>query len=121
MPGEVEFDVKMLEVQNIDGETAKKYMKRAGAFNTLLIDVRSEEEFAAGHIDGAINIPYNKLVEKSYLFPVQGLNETTYLIVYGSDDKDDRIQKACLTLQRIYPDFTKAAICNLGGMENFYK
>ncbi|MBQ2281741.1 MAG: rhodanese-like domain-containing protein [Kiritimatiellae bacterium] len=32
--------------------------------NAILIDVRSEEEFAAGHIDGAINIPYDVIDEK---------------------------------------------------------
>lgn len=30
---------------------------------TLLIDVRSEEEFAEGHLSGAINIPHTELAQ----------------------------------------------------------
>ena len=30
----------------------------------LLIDVRSPEEFAAGHLDGAINIPHEQIAEQ---------------------------------------------------------
>ena len=32
-----------------------------GAKWNLIIDVRTPEEFAAGHIDGAINIPYDQI------------------------------------------------------------
>ncbi|MDO5356943.1 MAG: rhodanese-like domain-containing protein [Conchiformibius sp.] len=30
----------------------------------LLIDVRSPEEFAAGHLDGAVNIPHDQIAEQ---------------------------------------------------------
>ncbi|MGK7931655.1 MAG: rhodanese-like domain-containing protein [Microcystaceae cyanobacterium] len=30
----------------------------------ILIDVRTPEEFAAGHIDGAVNIPYDQISER---------------------------------------------------------
>ncbi|MDO5729145.1 MAG: rhodanese-like domain-containing protein [Actinomycetaceae bacterium] len=32
--------------------------------DVLLIDVRTEEEFAAGHVPGAINIPLDQIAEK---------------------------------------------------------
>ena len=31
----------------------------------LIVDVRTKEEFNGGHVKGAINIPYDKLVENS--------------------------------------------------------
>ena len=37
--------------------------------DALLIDVRSPEEFAAGHIDGAINIPLDTLPERASELP----------------------------------------------------
>jgi len=44
----------------IDGAQAKKLV----ADGALLLDVRSQEEFAEGHIDGAQNIPVNELPGK---------------------------------------------------------
>jgi rhodanese-related sulfurtransferase len=35
-----------------------------GAKWNLIIDVRTPEEFASGHIDGAINIPYDQIEAK---------------------------------------------------------
>lgn len=32
--------------------------------NARLIDVRTAEEFAEGHLDGAVNIPYEEIVDK---------------------------------------------------------
>ncbi|MCP4394986.1 MAG: rhodanese-like domain-containing protein [Alphaproteobacteria bacterium] len=42
-------------------EVAKRIQDKA---NMLLIDVRSEQEFIAGHISGAINIPLHELEER---------------------------------------------------------
>lgn len=38
-----------------------------GEINTgaIVVDVRSPEEFAAGHIEGAINIPHDKIAERA--------------------------------------------------------
>jgi rhodanese-related sulfurtransferase len=41
----------------VDGATAAK-LARAGA---RLVDVRTAQEFAAGHVPGAIHIPYDEL------------------------------------------------------------
>ena len=42
-------------VQNIDQETAKKMMEKDDGH--IILDVRTKEEYAAGHIPGAINLP----------------------------------------------------------------
>ena len=37
--------------------------------NAALIDVRSEDEFAAGHIPGAVNIPLERIDETAARYP----------------------------------------------------
>ena len=44
-----------VSVQNIDQETAKKMMEKDDGH--IILDVRTKEEYAAGHIPGAINLP----------------------------------------------------------------
>jgi rhodanese-related sulfurtransferase len=40
-----------------------------GITNALVVDVRSPEEFAAGHIDGAINIPLDRIAAGATALP----------------------------------------------------
>lgn len=53
-------------------------------YDYLLIDVRTDEEYKAGHIPGAVSFPF---VEMDYL-PVEDMFLT--IVVYGSDRKDTR-------------------------------
>ena len=43
-----------VQYRSLDVEAFEKYIARE---NVLLVDVRTAEEFAAGHIPGAVNIP----------------------------------------------------------------
>jgi phage shock protein E len=43
---------------NISGEAARELVQKQGA---LLLDVRTPAEFAAGHVDGALNVPVQEL------------------------------------------------------------
>ena len=45
----------------------------------LLIDVRTTEEFAQGHVDGALNIPYQ---ETDKLMSAIGTDKTRPVVVY---------------------------------------
>lgn len=47
----------------ISAEEAKEIMDGAGDF--VLVDVREEDEYAAGHIEGARLIPYGKMEESA--------------------------------------------------------
>jgi phage shock protein E len=47
------------------------------ASGALLLDVRTQEEFAAGHLEGAINIPVQELEER-----IDELPEGRPLVVY---------------------------------------
>lgn len=55
------------------GETARALV----ASGALLLDVRTQEEFAAGHLEGAINIPVQQLEER-----IDELPEGRPLVVY---------------------------------------
>ena len=61
-----------------DPEAAKQAwpMIEQGA---LLIDVRTAEEFAQGHVDGALNIPYQ---ETDKLMSAIGTDKTRPVVVY---------------------------------------
>jgi rhodanese-related sulfurtransferase len=45
----------------VDGETARRLVA-AGA---RLVDVRSQQEFDAGHIEGALLIPYDQIASRA--------------------------------------------------------
>jgi len=54
---------------NITSETAKDIINKNN--NILILDVRTKEEYARGHIPGAVNIPVNKLeqsLNKIYVY-----------------------------------------------------
>jgi phage shock protein E len=51
-------------LKNLFGRKSKEEMKAALANGAVIIDVRSEGEYAGGHIKGSKNIPLNKLAGK---------------------------------------------------------
>ncbi len=52
----------------VNGEEARALVNQQGA---LLLDVRTPEEFSAGHIDGATNIPVQELEARLTSFPAR--------------------------------------------------
>ncbi len=48
-------------LKNLFGGKSNEEMKTALANGAVIIDVRSEGEFAGGHVKGSKNIPLNKL------------------------------------------------------------
>lgn len=50
--------------------------------NAVIIDVRTEREFVGGHIEGAIHIPYNEIVQ--YIETIRDWNKPVILYsTYG--------------------------------------
>ncbi|MBQ4892217.1 rhodanese-like domain-containing protein [Shewanella sp. MMG014] len=45
----------------------------------MIIDVRTEQEFAAGHLDGAINIPFELVLKQ---LTKQKLDKDTAIVLY---------------------------------------
>lgn len=50
-----------LAADNIDGKTARALVKEQKA---VLVDVRTDEEFKARHVEGAVNIPVEELQDR---------------------------------------------------------
>jgi rhodanese-related sulfurtransferase len=61
----------------ISAEEVQSWMTGKG--NVALIDVRMPEEYQAGHIPGAINIPAERILADRNMLPK---DRTTQLIVY---------------------------------------
>ena len=51
-------------LKNLFGGKSNEEMKAALANGAVIIDVRSEGEFAGGHVKGSKNIPLNKLSDQ---------------------------------------------------------
>lgn len=58
-----------------------------------ILDVRTPEEFAAGHVPGAINIPYTELEERYSELETEGSDE---LVVYCQSGRRAGIAEATL-------------------------
>ncbi len=52
----------------IDGTAARQLVTTKGA---LLLDVRTPEEFSAGHVEGAVNVPVQVLGEQLSTLPAK--------------------------------------------------
>lgn len=60
---ETETETKQVIYENITAAEAKEIMDTETGY--VILDVRTEEEFAEGHIEGAILIPNDEIAEKA--------------------------------------------------------
>jgi phage shock protein E len=60
----------------------------------VIIDVRTAQEYAAGHIDGAIHIPHDQIGQG--IQSVKGLKKTTPVLVYCRSGRRSGIAKSTL-------------------------
>jgi len=69
--GEVERLVEdhIEEEGEIESVSAEELLRRIQNGEVIVLDVRPTEEFAAGHLEGAINIPLERLEEQSQRLP----------------------------------------------------
>lgn len=94
----------------ISCDTKDEFMKGS---NVVLVDVRSEEEYNEGHLDNAINIPYDYILEGSKESDLIDIN--TKIIVYCKSGKRSSVA---------YEQLKKAGyknVYNLGAMSNCKK
>lgn len=68
-----------------------------GTKPAVIIDVRTVEEFTAGHIDGAINIPYEQIGQG--IQSVKGLKKDSPILVYCHSGRRSGIARATLEQQ----------------------
>mgnify|MGYP002647207252 CR=1 FL=1 len=62
--------------------------------SSVIVDVRTPDEFKEGHIDKSMNIPLGDLVDSSYL-----LKDYKYIVVVCRSGKRSEKAKTILTLQ----------------------
>lgn len=72
----------------IDGARARALMRDQ---HTLLVDVRSPEEYAKGHLESAINLPVDELPDR--LGELRESNPTTIIVYCRSGMRSARAQK----------------------------
>lgn len=63
----------------------------------LLVDLRTETEFEAGHIPGAVNIPFSQLLESPNIRTMRRSNEKTPVLYAGSEARAQTARMLLLT------------------------
>jgi rhodanese-related sulfurtransferase len=77
----------------------------------VLLDVRSPEAFAAGHVPGAVNLPHGRLVERNLAV----YDEQTLFVVYCAGPHCNGADKAAVRLARLGRPVKKM----IGGVEGW--
>jgi phage shock protein E len=90
----------------VTGEEARALVKEGA----VLLDVRTPAEFAAGHVEGAINVPVGELEDKLDAVPAK---KDQPIVVYCQSGRRSAAAKKVLQTA----GFTRVA--DLGGMSNW--
>ncbi len=69
----------------------------SGNADFVLLDVRSPELYAAGHVDGAINLPHGRIVERN----LSGFANDTLFVTYCSGPHCNGADKGALRLAKL--------------------
>jgi phage shock protein E len=94
-----------------DPALAKRLVKEEGA---LLLDVRSADEFAEGHVDGAVQIPHDELADRlGEVLDKQGGDKHKPIVVYCRSGHRAGIAKDVLTENGF------DQVTNLGGFSDW--
>ena len=94
-----------------DPALAKKLVTEHGA---VLLDVRSPEEFAGGHIEGAVNIPHTDVQSRAAeIESVTGGNKDTPIVVYC------RSGRRADTAKQTLGGLGYGRVTNLGGVDDW--
>lgn len=82
-----------------------------GAVDVVILDVRSPEAYAAGHVPGAINLPWRRVVPRNVVpFP-----DHTLFVVYSAGPHGNGADKAALRLAQLGRPVKKM----IGGIEGW--
>lgn len=96
-----EFSEILEDIVTLSSEDAQKLLKMPAQFRPIVVDVRSAEEYAAGHMEGAVNIQYTDIREaiKYHRLPITWKDfKNKAIIVYATDEE---------TLVRAYRELQK--------------
>ena len=94
-----------------DPELACRLVRQEGA---VLLDVRSADEFAEGHVDGAVNIPHDQIdARAAEIDELQGGDKSKPIVAYCVSGRRAGIAKQSLM------DQGRTKVTNLGGMKDW--
>lgn len=99
------IDMIFQAIKNLFSGGAKKDIKEI-AENAFLLDVRSESEFANGHVKGSVNIPMNHLNQK-----IDFLKTKQPIVVFCQSGMRAGMAKALLNKNGI------SEVTNVGGWQ----
>ena len=68
-----------------------------GVKPAVIVDVRTPEEFAAGHVDGAVNIPYDQISHG--IASIKGLKKESPILLYCRSGRRSAIARTALEQQ----------------------
>lgn len=123
-------DLRLIEVEKVEilgkkigypitGEVAKKIVDKLDDNNkAIVLDTRSKEEFAKGHIDDAINVPENVIKEitkdsNRASLGLEKVNRNSVVIVIGDQAKNKELAK------KLYDLFGVNVILDAGSMKDY--
>ena len=91
------FDDWFYTSEEITKEDAEKELSRSGVIRPALIDARSAEEYARGHLDGAINVPYLEIASHAndlpYISEIYCVKRP--IIIYASSRREAELANLC--------------------------
>ncbi|MCI4645268.1 MAG: rhodanese-like domain-containing protein [Hyphomonadaceae bacterium] len=87
-PGFLEVSAEVMEVRAQRLVSLESFNEMAGEPNTIILDTRSAEAFAMGHIDGAVHLNFSDFTDEK-LAAVVGDKGTRILIYCNNNFSDD--------------------------------
>lgn len=82
-----------------------------GSADFVLLDVRSPEDFATGHVPGAVNLPHGRIVERN----LADWDDNTLFVVYCAGPHCNGADKAAVRLAGLSRPVKKM----IGGIEGW--
>ena len=91
------MDEGFYTVTEISKEDAEKKLGMPGLVRPVLIDARSAEEYAKGHLAGAVSVPYLEIASHARDLPyfVQFFNASRPVIIYASSREEATLANYC--------------------------
>jgi rhodanese-related sulfurtransferase len=96
------------------GKISEENMEEINLQNSLLVDVREVNEFAAGHNPNSVNIPLSE-IEKGRLTEFQNTNKENIILVCRSGGRAGRVENL------LKESGVSKNIINLGAWQNLDK
>ncbi len=95
--------IRSFDYKQISQDEARKIM--AGEDDYVIVDVRREDEYAAGHIPGAILVPNENIIEYEPPKELEDIDSDRILLVYcrsGRRSKEAAEKLAKMGFSRVY-------------------